>query len=152
MVLGLFLLAIVLAVAWMSVEAARVRQIRELNSPTPPTAGDHRGTANQISQSAADAGSTNGMVWITGGTFWMGSEDGQPDEQPVHQVTLDGFWIDKTEVSNEQFEKFVHATSYVTVAERKPDPKDFPDAPLETLVPGSIVFSLPNIGGVHRQR
>ena len=86
---------------------------------------------------------TNGMVLIPGGTFWMGSEDGQPDEQPLHQVSVDGFWMDKTEVTNEQFEKFVRATGYVTIAELKPDSKEFPDAKPELLVPGSVVFSPP---------
>jgi formylglycine-generating enzyme len=84
---------------------------------------------------------TNGMVWIPGGTFWMGSEEGQADEKPVHEVTVDGFWIDETEVTNEQFDKFVRATGYVTVAERKPDPRDYPGVPAERLVAGSIVFT-----------
>lgn len=83
------------------------------------------------------------MVWLAGGTFAMGSDQGNPDEQPVHSVTVDGFWIDKTEVTNDQFDQFVHATGYVTVAERKPDPRDFPDAAPENLVPGAIVFSPP---------
>ncbi|MBM3838073.1 MAG: formylglycine-generating enzyme family protein [Verrucomicrobia bacterium] len=83
------------------------------------------------------------MAWIPGGTFWMGSEDGLPDEKPVHQVSVDGFWMDKTEVTNEQFEEFVKATGYITLAERKPDPKDFPGAPVENLVPGSVTFSPP---------
>ncbi|MBI3850952.1 MAG: formylglycine-generating enzyme family protein [Verrucomicrobia bacterium] len=83
------------------------------------------------------------MVWIPGGTFWMGSDEGQTDERPLHEVTVNGFWMDKTEVTNEQFEKFVRATGYVTVAERKPDPKDFPGVPSENLVPGSIVFTPP---------
>src|SRR5439155_26644901 len=90
----------------------------------------------------ADTG-TNEMVWIPGATFLMGSESGKSDEQPVHSVTVRGFWMDKTEVTNEQFEKFVRATGYVTVAERKPDPKDFPDASPEMLVPGSVVFNPP---------
>lgn len=86
---------------------------------------------------------TNAMVWINGGTFQMGSEEGQPDEKPVHEVTVDGFWMDRYEVTNEQFEKFVKATSYVTIAERKPKQEDFPDAPPEALVPGAIVFTPP---------
>ena len=86
---------------------------------------------------------TNGMVWIRGGTSWMGSADGSPDEQPAHEVTVDGFWMDQTEVTNEQFEKFARATGYVTVAGRKPDPKDFPGASPEMLVPGSVVFQPP---------
>ena len=86
---------------------------------------------------------TNGMKWIPGGTFHMGSEEGQPDEKPVHEVTVDGFWMDTYEVTNEQFEKFVKATGYVTIAERKPKQEDFPDAPPEALVPGAIVFTPP---------
>src|SRR4030095_13312451 len=95
---------------------------------------------------------TNGMVWIPSGTFWMGAEDSQTDEKPVHQVTVDGFWMDKTEVTNEQFEKFTRAKGYVTIAERKPNPKDFPGVPAETLVPGSIVFSPPSLDDINRER
>ncbi len=99
-------------------------------------------SANKV-EKPADNSWTNGMVWIPGGTFHMGSEGGQTDEKPVHQVTVDGFWIDQTEVTNEQFEKFIKATGYVTIAERKPDPKDFPGADPAMLVPGSIVFRPP---------
>jgi formylglycine-generating enzyme required for sulfatase activity len=84
------------------------------------------------------------MAWIPGGSFWMGSDTGMVDEKPVHKVEVSGFWMDKTEVTNEEFEKFVRATGYVTVAERKPDPKDFPGVDPELLVAGSIVFSAPN--------
>ncbi len=91
----------------------------------------------------ADMSWTNGMVWIPSGTFTMGSENGQTDEKPVRQISVDGFWIDKTEVTNEEFERFVKATGYVTVAERKPDPKDFPGADPAMLVAGSIVFQPP---------
>ncbi len=91
-----------------------------------------------------------GMVWIPGGEFSMGTEDptdmvcggpdSMPDARPIHRVYVDGFWMDATEVTNDQFEKFVAATGYVTVAERKPSQSDFPDAPPENLVPGSVVF------------
>ncbi|HSH93408.1 MAG TPA: formylglycine-generating enzyme family protein, partial [Roseimicrobium sp.] len=90
-----------------------------------------------------DSSWTNGMVWIPGGVFLMGSEKGQADEKPVHEVEVDGFWIDRTEVTNEEFLKFVKATGYVTVAERKPDAKDFPGVPPENLIAGSIVFNPP---------
>jgi len=83
------------------------------------------------------------MKWIPGGRFLMGSEEGQPDEKPVHEVTVDGFWMDTYEVTNAEFEKFVKATGYITIAERKPRQEDFPDAPPEALVPGSIVFTPP---------
>jgi len=59
------------------------------------------------------------MVFIPGGTFWMGSDDPRmPDARPWHEVEVDGFWIDRTEVTNEQFLRFVEATGYVTTAER----------------------------------
>jgi formylglycine-generating enzyme len=101
---------------------------------------------------AVDQRWTNGMVWIASGKFMMGATNGQSDEMPVHEVAVDGFWIDKTEVSNEQFEKFVKATSYVTVAERKPDPKDFPGVPEDKLVAGAIVFSAPSLDDVNKMR
>src|ERR1041385_223778 len=49
----------------------------------------------------ADMSWTNGMVWVPPGKFAMGAADGQPDEQPIHQVSVDGFWMDATEVTNE---------------------------------------------------
>lgn len=66
-----------------------------------------------------------------------------PDAAPAHQVRIHGFWIDKTEVTNEEFARFVKATSYKTVAERNPNPDDFPGADPKDIVPGSIVFSPP---------
>ncbi len=80
------------------------------------------------------------MIWIPGGTFRMGSEDFYPEERPVHEVTVDGFWVDRYTVTNEQFARFVEATGYVTLAERPLNPADFPGAPAENLVPGSMVF------------
>lgn len=63
------------------------------------------------------------------------------DAVPVHRVYVDPFWMDATEVTNEQFEKFVNATGYVTVAELRPSQEEFPSAPAENLVAGSAVFS-----------
>jgi len=80
------------------------------------------------------------MAWIRAGTFRMGSEGHYPEEAPVREVTLDGFWIDRFTVTNAGFEKFVDATAYVTVAERSPNPEDYPSAPAENLVAGSLVF------------
>ena len=85
-----------------------------------------------------------GMVWIRGGTFQMGCRDcGMPDTLPVHTVSVDGFWMDATPVTNVQFAKFVEATRYVTVAEKKPDPRDLPGVAPEALVAGSAVFTPP---------
>ena len=83
-----------------------------------------------------------GMLWIPAGTFRMGGGP-HPDCKPVHTVALDGFWMDKTTVTNGEFAKFVAATRYKTVAERKPDARDFPGVPEDKLVPGSLVFTPP---------
>jgi len=84
------------------------------------------------------------MAWIPGGEFQMGSDEPMfGDARPTHRVYVDGFWMDKTEVTNAQFERFVKATGYVTIAERTPRAEDFPGAPPENLVAGSIVFAAP---------
>jgi formylglycine-generating enzyme required for sulfatase activity len=82
------------------------------------------------------------MVWVPGGTFWMGQEGEMfRDAQPVHKVYVDGFWMDSTEVTNRQFRAFVEATGYVTLAERKPTSQTSPfAAPGEAF---SIVFTPP---------
>jgi formylglycine-generating enzyme len=95
-----------------------------------------------------------GMVWIPGGEFSIGTDDptrevcGGPDTmqdaRPIHRVFVDAYWMDATEVTNEQFARFVAETKYVTVAERKPRAEDFPGAAPEMLVPGSIVFTPPS--------
>ena len=141
-VLGGVVLFLIVNAFWVFREMQRVKWIksqRDTNTvffTTPPSRA-----------AARDAGSTNGMIWIPGGTFWMGSEEGQADEKPLHEVTVDGFWMDATEVTNEQFEKFVRATGYLTIAERKPDPAQYPGVPEDKLVPGSIVFK-PKAGTV----
>jgi sulfatase modifying factor 1 len=81
-----------------------------------------------------------GMAWIPGGTFRMGSDDFYPEESPVHEVTVDAFWMDSYAVTNEEFTRFVAATGYITLAERPVKAEDFPGAPPENLVPGSMVF------------
>lgn len=73
-----------------------------------------------------------------------GGPDAMPDARPIHKVQVDGFWVDQTEVTNEQFAAFVAATDYQTVAERTPRAEDFPDAPPENLVAGSVVFTPPD--------
>lgn len=85
-----------------------------------------------------------GMVWIPPGRFDMGSEhESFADAQPVHAVEVNGFWMDRHEVTNAEFARFVKATAYRTIAERKPNPKDFPGVPEDKLVAGSIVFTPP---------
>ena len=100
-----------------------------------------------------------GMVFIPGGEFEMGSREltatscpileGMrlvPDAQPIHRVSLSPFWIDETEVTNEQFERFVQATGYVTVAERGLTEEELPNTPPEARVPGGAVFTPPAKG------
>jgi formylglycine-generating enzyme len=82
------------------------------------------------------------MVWIPNGTFRMGSNAHYAEEAPVRSVAVDGFWIDRFQVTNRQFAEFIDETGYVTVAERPLDPVDFPGASPENLVPGSLVFTM----------
>jgi formylglycine-generating enzyme len=97
--------------------------------------------AVRVNDAAPPEPAPNGMVWVPGGTFWMGCDDcGMWDAQPVHLVSVDGFWMDRTPVTNTEFARFVQATGYVTVAERTPDPSDFPGVPADRLLPGSAVF------------
>jgi formylglycine-generating enzyme required for sulfatase activity len=146
--------AVVIGVTWLSVRgafpsgstvvqqqtaAASVASPEGVFAPTKENAGPAPGPAPE------------GMLWIPGGEFSMGSIDpctslcggNQPmeDARPIHRVSVDGFWMDATEVTNEQFQKFVTATGYVTVAEQKPTRAEFPTAPEENLVAGSVVFT-----------
>ena len=84
--------------------------------------------------------SRSGMKWISGGAFRMGSDRRYPEEAPVHEVTAGGFWIDQYTVTNRDFAAFVAATGYRTVAERPPNPADYPGALPHMLKPGSLVF------------
>jgi formylglycine-generating enzyme len=83
------------------------------------------------------------MIWICGGSFRMGSDKHYPEEAPAHTVTVDGFWMDRTPVTNAKFREFVTATGYVTFAEKKPDAGDYPGALTHMLYAGSLVFSAP---------
>ncbi|QIG41119.1 formylglycine-generating enzyme family protein [Microbacterium sp. 4R-513] len=81
------------------------------------------------------------MVLLPAGVFTMGSDDFYPDERPVHERTVEAFWIDRHQVTNAEFARFVAETGYVTVAERPLEASDYPDLPAEDLVPGSLVFT-----------
>jgi sulfatase modifying factor 1 len=83
------------------------------------------------------------MVFVSGGTFSMGSDRHYPEERPAHRVTIAGFWMQKTPVTNREFEAFVRATGYVTSAEIAPDPNDYPGAQPHMLYAGSLVFQPP---------
>ncbi|NEU08254.1 formylglycine-generating enzyme family protein [Flavihumibacter sp. R14] len=80
------------------------------------------------------------MVLVSGGEFQMGSDKFFPDERPVRMVKVASFYIDKYEVTNRDYKKFVDETGYITVAERPPNPDDYPGAKPEMLAPGALVF------------
>ncbi len=84
-----------------------------------------------------------GMVFIKGGSFVMGSDRQHPEERFSHEVKVDGFWIDRHEVTNTEFARFVEATGYKTLAERGIDPKTHPNMSGDVLEPGSVVFVPP---------
>jgi formylglycine-generating enzyme len=127
--------------------------------PSAPKAPDDRGLAGGFrptteNREPAPGAPPEGMVWIPGGEFSMGANDPPDmddvgmkatlDGRPIHRVYVDGFFMDKTDVTNAQFAEFVKATGYVTVAERIPRPEDFPWAQPENLSAGGVVFSPPN--------
>jgi len=88
---------------------------------------------------------TGNMVWIPGGTFVMGSDRHYVEEAPAHRVTVDGFWIDRFPVTNDEFGRFVDETGHVTFAELEPNAADYPGALPDMLYAGSLVFTKPPI-------
>jgi len=95
-----------------------------------------------------------GMVWIPGGQFTMGTNeaDAYQVERPAVDLTVEGFWMDVHEVTNAEFQAFVDATGYVTLAEKatkwedlkKQFPPDTPEPDPLYLAPGSMVFTPPS--------
>ncbi|RZJ52901.1 MAG: formylglycine-generating enzyme family protein [Flavobacterium sp.] len=104
-----------------------------------------------VNKTPAPSKAPKGMVWIPGGEFSMGSNVADEslcsikgvtkDAAPIHRVYVDGYFMDETEVTNEQYAEFVKATGYITVAEQKPTKEEFPTANEEDLVTGSVIFT-----------
>jgi formylglycine-generating enzyme required for sulfatase activity len=145
---------VVLAIAMLAALAVNNQSSTLRNSVDSPQEQSPAGSpfAPTIPNKSQAPGPTpEGMVWIPGGEFSMGSTIetealcGLPgvtrDALPVHRVYVDGFWMDATVVTNEKFEQFVQATGYITIAERTPTKEEFPAAPPENLVAGSTVFT-----------
>src|SRR4026207_1313290 len=105
----------------------------EIDSPT--RAGKRVGGAPEPGKPPAE-----GMVWIPGGTFLMGSDRHYPEEAPAHKVAVNGFWMDRHAVTNREFKRFVEATRHVTLAERPANAADYPGAKPEFLAPSSVMF------------
>ncbi len=104
--------------------------------------------ADTAPKSSPEKTAPEGMAWIEGKTYTRGTKENpklpfNPEERPVHQVTVSGFFLDTHEVTNAQFQKFVDATGYKTQGERGWSIEDFPKAPPEALKPGALVFSGP---------
>ena len=90
------------------------------------------------------------MAWIAGGDFLMGSDRHYAEERPAHWVSVDGFWMDRYAVTNQEFAAFVADTGYVTLAERVPDAADYPGVKPELLRAASVVFERPPHGSEPR--
>lgn len=106
-----------------------------------------------LKQKPSNISTPKDMIWVEGKTFIQGAktEDkfAMMREKPAHKVTVDGFFIDVTEVTNKQFKAFVDATNYITVAERPIDwetmKKELPEGTAKPhdsiLQPGSLIFN-----------
>ena len=136
----------------LAVVAASTGCSQEKSAPPSPAPPAEPGFAATVPATAAAPGpAPAGMVWIPGGEFSMGAADprglehggheAMADARPIHRVYVDPFWMDATEVTNEEFARFVKATGYVTVAETKPTRAEFPTAPEANLVAGSVIFT-----------
>jgi len=102
-----------------------------------------RESCTDFSGAPSGDGDKAGMVFVPGGSFTMGSDRRQPEERFSHPVRVDGFWIDRHEVTNAQFAEFVKATGYVTLAELGLDPKTHPNMTEDLTAPGSVLFVPP---------
>jgi formylglycine-generating enzyme required for sulfatase activity len=141
------------AIAALGFVAARIATHATSSVAVPPMDSGSHFLPTIANRTAAPAPPPRSMVWIPGGEFSMGAADAPDmdevnmsatrDSRPIHRVIVDGFFMDQTDVTNEQFAVFVKATGYVTVAERRPRAEDFPGAPPENLVAGSVVFLPP---------
>src|SRR5262245_7889602 len=98
-----------------------------------------------LTQQTQESVRVQDLVWITGGEFLMGSDAHYPEEAPAHRVRVDGFWIDRYAVTNEDFALFVEATGHVTLAEETPNAAAYPGARPELLCPASVVFEQPDV-------
>jgi formylglycine-generating enzyme required for sulfatase activity len=108
----------------------------------PAACGRVRAQEHSTPPSAAVA-APEGMVWIPGASFAMGCDEGAPNERPVHQVKISGFFLERTEVTNADFARFVEATGFVTFAERAPTESEMPGTRAADRVPGGLVFQRP---------
>ncbi|MDP5200229.1 formylglycine-generating enzyme family protein [Flavobacterium sp. DG2-3] len=152
LILALLTASIIISSAYSysrSADKEEKKTVAECHETPNNTASEFKPTVENKFKPAVKA--PKGMVWIPGGEFSMGSnvEDeslcsikgAAKDAAPIHRVYVDGYYMDQTEVTNGEFEKFVKATGYVTVAEQKPTKEEFPTANEEDLITGSVIFT-----------
>lgn len=155
-------ISLILFVQWSMISCFNERS---RNQEDTPHLSSDQGTDNLIQRFMDEIDSLpvdnsikedfSGMVWIPGGSFEMGgdNEQARPDELPKHPTMVRGFWMDETEVTNDQFSEFVRETGYITTAERAikledimsqfPEGTTLPDTP--SLKPFSLVFKSPDV-------
>ena len=104
----------------LSARTTNDRRQRIALSPRSMAVDDAGLTSGAVAD--VDALPATDVVWVPGGTFSMGSDRHEPEEAPSHRVAVDRFWIQRHQVTNEQFRAFVDADGYVTVAERRSTP------------------------------
>jgi formylglycine-generating enzyme len=156
--LGAILIAGIAAFALLHKRPAENATVRASSPPSAAVSGG-AGMTGSFARTVPNtqtppAKAPGGMVWIPGGEFSMGAQEAPmegevgmqatTDSRPIHRVYVDGFYMDKTDVTNAQFAAFVKATHYVTIAETAPTAQEFPTAPPENLVAGSVVFAPPS--------
>ena len=151
-------LAVAVLLAGVAVWALVQRQKSDASVPAAATTSAPDGAVANASFSPTVPNSApapdhqpQGMTWIPGGEFSMGAQDAPHmndvgmhatlDSRPIHRVYVDGFWMDTTAVTNDEFAAFVEATGYKTVAERTPRAEDYPGAAPENLIAGSVVYA-----------
>jgi len=140
-----------------NVYAQTTTQVKSCHDSSPNTVLKSYNSFEELKEIPVDpetSASKEGMVWIPETTFAMGGDNDQArkDELPKHNVKVNGFWMDATEVTNQQFKKFVDATGYKTTAEREIKmeelmaqlPPGTPEPDPELLKPGALVFTQPN--------
>src|SRR5688500_11513364 len=147
---GLAVLAAAVGWTMYGRSGSRAQPVLPVTQQAPPSTFE----PTVVNTAAAPGPAPDGMVWIPGGEFSMGANDppdmhevgmqASEDARPIHRVYVDGFFMDRTVVTNAQFAAFVKATGYETLAERVPSAKDFPTAPPENLIAGSVVFTAPD--------
>ena len=146
------LLAMLLTAAVIILALCSVRRRDPASAGGSPASMPLGFSATIVNSGKGPGDAPAGMVWIPGGEFSMGANDPPDmdevgmkqtsDARPIHRVYVDGFFMDKTDVTNQEFARFAKATGYITVAERKPRAEDFPGAPPENLVAGEWFLHL----------